>query len=79
MTNTIHGPWFFLWHRLGILYQILHWYFKIGGKFSPHQISPFLISHVPNFPFPGICKLDFCQHLASVGWWPRGGGGRPGP
>ena len=37
---------------LGILYHILQWYCSIGAKSSPHQISPFQMSHLPNPPPP---------------------------
>ena len=47
MTTTIYGLCFFLCHHRGILSPILPRYFRIGVKFSLHQISPFQVSHVP--------------------------------
>ena len=36
MATIIHGLCVFLYHSLGIWYQILRWYSRIGVKFSPH-------------------------------------------
>ena len=57
ITTIIHGLSFFLWPILGILYQLLQWYLRIGVNFSLGQSWPFQISHGPNFPFPGYVKL----------------------
>ena len=47
---NILGVCLFLCYILGILYQILQRYLRVGAKFSPHRISPFQISHAPNPP-----------------------------
>ena len=72
-TTTIRGLCFFLCHSLGILYQILQWYLKIGVKFSLCQILAFKISHIPNFRLPysqsagvnaarrPVCPFPFCS------------------
>ena len=57
ITSIIHSLCFFLCHNLGILPQNLQWYSRIGVKFSPHQISPFQILHIPNFPLPSDCPV----------------------
>ena len=68
----------FLCHNLGILHQILLWNLRIGAKFSGHQISPFQISHIPNFHHLGtkpskkilllrfLCKIWFEKVLKVI-------------
>ena len=56
------------------LYQISQWHFRMGAKFSLHQISPFKASHVPNRPPPPPTPGHGC---AAAGHdrvcWPRSG------
>ena len=47
-TTAIRGLCLFLSHNPGTLYRMSQRYLRIGGKCSPHQISPFQMSHVPN-------------------------------
>ena len=47
------------------LYQILQWYPGIGAELSPHQISPFQISHAPNFPLPGRTSSPAAESSAT--------------
>ena len=35
----------------------MQWHLRTGVKFSPHQLSPFHISHVPNFDFLGRVRV----------------------
>ena len=69
ITATIQKPTVglcvFLYHNLGILYQIVRWCLRIGANFSPNQISPFQVSHVLNPPPP--------RYLRNVGASPHEG------
>ena len=69
MKTTVHSL-SLLCHNLGIVHQISQWYLTIGANFSPHQILPFQISHVPTPPPPGI--LDGVCALSFEKWWRRG-------
>ena len=47
-----------------------NWHLRIGAKCSPHQISPFQISHVPNTCLPRLpiqhCLSQNCPCLGST-------------
>ena len=51
-TPTVPGLRLFLCRNLGIGTKLSQWHSKIGAKFSLHQLPPFQMSHVPNFPLP---------------------------
>ena len=53
ITTIIHGPCFFLYHSLGILYQGLQWHFKFGRQIcsAPNAAVPKRRAF-PVFPSP---------------------------
>ena len=55
-----------LCHSLGILCQIVQWYLRSGPNFSPLQVSPFQLSHVPNPPGCGLCTPLGCPRPPAV-------------
>ena len=71
----------FLCYNLGILHQILPWNLRIAGKFCPHQLPPFQMSHVPtpppplprsstprhtDSPIPLLCSLSLCTKRSTL-------------
>ena len=65
---SIHGHCL-LGRNLGISCQMFRWYLKKNGAISPHQISPFQISHVPNQPppLPPVLRVGLSLDMAR-GW-----------